>query len=1017
MKTTHLPTNPVSTTLAILSLACLAAEASPVWNVNMGNSQITTADNYVGAAPENTRNSAWNNIASVPQAGLLLADSAGNTAAGVTLNMIGTNVGNQALISGDKIFNGYIGGAGATANMTIKGLSMTNSYDLVFYSDWWWKNGDAYPVRQTIGNGLTGTVYLNRILSGTAGTVPPLTEDTNPANVTSGAGNVGNWYRIEGLGPDVNGDLGFLIGDGANAPFNGFQLVLTGAIPPRADFLTFGLPDHPAVIGDTDVTLTMPYGTDVTSLAPTFTLWPGATCLPVSGTARNFTSTQTYTVTSSDSLVVKNYTVTVELAAPLPEFTLTAPANWDGRETITVQPNVTNLPLLEATGGTNFNYQWSVRGLAVTEEVTPGVLTLTHSQGSGPLVVTLTMDNGAPGVTEAITIDVQEPATEPWVERTPGAGEKPVAGQFFARNPDTGFGTIHYNGTQRGTPDTVYLKIYKTPSGGSETLAATYSQSLVAGAYAFSAPIAAGLTTYRVVYGTTTGGVDTDVATVTDLVCGDAYIIEGQSNAVATDNSAPRDDTTSPWIRTYGRSGGAWSYARSKAPDPFWEMNIGLWGMALAQRIVTDHQIPVCFINGAVGGTRIDQHQANPADHTAAGGLYGIYANLLNRVIAAKLSHGIRGIFWHQGESDCSNFGPISAYDYTAYEQNFINMSVAWKQDYPNIQGYLIYQVMPKPCGIGPKGDQLREVQRTLPRLYSRMSILNTLGIVGYEGCHFSATGYANMANRMVPAVSRDFYGARSRGSVTAPNLKRAYFTSGARTAIALEFDQAMSWSRFSLPNWYVDDVGGRVSSGNASGNTVTLQLSNAASETATLDYLQDTGWSHTESVSTLLYGANRIPALTFADVPIDSLTPYLSWASSKNLTGADADGDADPDLDGVKNALEIVLGGEPNPSASGSNSSPLLPNSTRNGAGDLVFTFQRDTVSVGAVNLTFQWSSDLIFPALNTVPIGAGSSSAGGIGVAVSSHDVDTDTIVITVPAAKAAGGKLFGRLQAVVP
>ena len=280
------------------------------------------------------------------------------------------------------------------------------------------------------------------------------------------ATGIASWGSV----PDVNGELGFLIGDGANAPFNGFQLVLTGAIPPRADFLTFGLPGNPAVIGETAVNLTMPYGSDVTNLAPTFTLWPGATCTTVSGTVKNFTSPQTYTVTSSDSLVTKNYTVTAEIAPPLPEFTLTAPASWDGRQTITVQPNVTNLTLLQATGGTNFNYQWSVSGLAVTHEVTPGVLTLTHSQGSGPLLVTLTMDNGTTGVTESITIDVQEPATDPWVERTPGATEKAVTGQFFARNPSTGFGTIHYNGTQSGSPDTVYLKVYKTPSGGSRNL-------------------------------------------------------------------------------------------------------------------------------------------------------------------------------------------------------------------------------------------------------------------------------------------------------------------------------------------------------------------------------------------------------------------------------------------------------------------------------------------------------------------------------------------------------------------
>jgi hypothetical protein len=137
------------------------------------------------------------------------------------------------------------------------------------------------------------------------------------------------------------------------------------------------------------------------------------------GRARNFTTPQTYTVTSSDSLVTKNYLVTAATAPPLPEFTLTAPANWDGRSTITVQPNITNLALLQANGGTNFTWQWSVNGVAVTQQISPGVLTLTRSQGSGTLAVTLTMANGTEGVTNSTTIQVQEPASDPWVERTP----------------------------------------------------------------------------------------------------------------------------------------------------------------------------------------------------------------------------------------------------------------------------------------------------------------------------------------------------------------------------------------------------------------------------------------------------------------------------------------------------------------------------------------------------------------------------------------------------------------------
>lgn len=439
--------------------------------------------------------------------------------------------------------------------------------------------------------------------------------------------------------------------------------------------------------------------------------------------------------------------------------------------------------------------------------------------------------------------------------------------------------------------------------------------------------------------------------------------------------------------------------------------------MKLAQEIVAQHSMPVCIINGAVGGTRIDEHQPNPANRSVGAGTYDIYANLLNRVSAARLNHGIRGIFWHQGESDCSNFGPISPPDYTAYEQNFLNMSSAWKQDYPNFQSYIIFQVMPKPCSIGPNGDSLREVQRTLPSLYSKMSILNTLGIAGYEGCHFSKTGYENMVARMIPVVNLDFYGVSNGGPVTAPNLQRAYFTSSARTAIVLEFDQDISWSSLPLPNLFVNDVANQISSSSGSGNKVTLQLSSAAAANATIDYLKDAVWNLNESVSSLIYGVNGIPALTFENVSISTLTAYETWINSKNLNGAAALNTSDPDQDGVANVFEFIFGGEPNPANPGANSTSLLPTAALVGTGDIVFTFKRMINVVGGSSLFFQWSNDLNFSPGNTITIGATSSSSNGITSTITPHDAATDNITITVPASKAIGGKLFGRLQATTP
>ncbi|MEI6674778.1 MAG: LamG-like jellyroll fold domain-containing protein [Verrucomicrobiota bacterium] len=157
---------------------------------------------------------------------------------------------------------------------------------------------------------------------------------------------------------------------------------------------------------------------------------------------------------------------------------------------------------------------------------------------------------------------------------------------------------------------------------------------------------------------------------------------------------------------------------------------------------------------------------------------------------------------------------------------------------------------------------------------------------------------------------------------------------------------------------------------------------------------------------------------LTLSAAPDDTSTTltlssdYSSWIASKGLADNAALPAADPDHDGVSNIIEFVLGGEPNPATSGSNSRSLLPVVARNANGDMLFTFHRKILSIIAARLTFQWSTALSFASANNVPVGAMSSATGGVAVVVNSLDATTDTIVISVPATKAAGGKLFARL-----
>ena len=99
--------------------------------------------------------------------------------------------------------------------------------------------------------------------------------------------------------------------------------------------------------------------------------------------------------------------------------------------------------------------------------------------------------------------------------------------------------------------------------------------------------------------------------------------------------------------------------------------------------IRSTQEIPVLIINGAVGGTRVDQHQRDGNDPD---NLNTIYGRLLWRVQQAELAEHVRGIFWHQGESD----GDLA---YAEYLARWTAMYEGWLLDYPNVEGIFVFQV------------------------------------------------------------------------------------------------------------------------------------------------------------------------------------------------------------------------------------------------------------------------------------------------------------------------------------
>ena len=134
----------------------------------------------------------------------------------------------------------------------------------------------------------------------------------------------------------------------------------------------------------------------------------------------------------------------------------------------------------------------------------------------------------------------------------------------------------------------------------------------------------------------------------------------------------------------------------------------------------------------------------------------------------------------------------------------------------------------------------------------------------------------------------------------------------------------------------------------------------------------------------------------------------YTSWIGGFGLALGDQDPGDDPDKDGVSNALEWVLGGNP----ASVMDAAKLPVVTTAG-GNLVFTFKRDQDSkVAGTTVVIDVGTTLgTWPSVYTVGNTTGTSSAG---VTVTDNLDGTDTVTLTVT--RAPDAAKFARLRVTI-
>lgn len=287
--------------------------------------------------------------------------------------------------------------------------------------------------------------------------------------------------------------------------------------------------------------------------------------------------------------------------------------------------------------------------------------------------------------------------------------------------------------------------------------------------------------------------------TANHLVCGDAYVISGQSNSHASSKSSTYSN---PFCRSFGVKTGyetyneddkkvRWGLATGNCPDlkkdvggwftknPF---GVGVWGMELMRLIVEKYKVPVCIINGGSGSSSIEQNMLYPEESS----LETSFGRLAYRVNQAGLKDEIKAVLWHQGESNSN-----TEKSYKSYTSNFDTLLNDWKRVYTGLDKVYLFQLHPG-CGRSAKNynAELREVQNQIAEKYKMVDIMSTLGVSGHDGCHFSYEGYLEFAQRIFPLLSRDFYKEESTSTITPPKLISAEYKD--KNEIVLTFDQSI---------------------------------------------------------------------------------------------------------------------------------------------------------------------------------------------------------------------------------
>lgn len=378
--------------------------------------------------------------------------------------------------------------------------------------------------------------------------------------------------------------------------------------------------------------------------------------------------------------------------------------------------------------------------------------------------------------------------------------EAPQHYQLVARDLAGNKGNVRYLGNP-GLYDELRLEVFRN-----NQLVQTLYDMMPQASFFFEVEIPAELANYEFRLKGLKNGVEYPEAGACNVVAGDAYIIQGQSNALA---SIPYDPGNvidhayrhhrNAFVRNFGKmydNDTLLIWRRELDDDnPFAGPGSGQWGLVLGEKIVKEQGIPVAILNGAISGISIDSMLPNPFDHADQSKSYGRF---LHRVSRSGLANDIRGLLFFQGETNAAGGFWDSAEEYSL---KFQSLDAAWEQDFPGIERKYLFQIRPGLYWAGASLNsclQIAEGQRTIAEIDPDWQIMSSTSM-SHDSSHYHyQNGYRRAGEDIYRLLAIDLYDEPYANDVYPPTPDSAWFANASHTELVLRLRHSgdtFSWT------------------------------------------------------------------------------------------------------------------------------------------------------------------------------------------------------------------------------